>query len=135
MTESPWGRWMGEVPQKLIKVPEMPQIQMGPTDEFELTSWLTVDGIEVKRWWTAMPTLEKFLKIFDRDCGVLMGRAEELPKDRLSRDPDQVPEIELIIWFEMHGVKFSDTLETIDPETCRLFIRATFEAWGSVNGS
>jgi hypothetical protein len=32
-------------------------------------------------------------------------------------------------------VKLTDTLETIDPETGRAFIRATFEAWAKVNGS
>lgn len=127
--------WPAGPPQKLIRIPEMPQIQMGPVEDFELTSWLTVDGIEVKRWWTMMPTLEKFLKIFDQDCKILIDRAGELPKERFSRDPDQVPEIELTIWFEMHGIKLTDTLETIDPETGRLFIRTTFEAWKKVSGS
>jgi len=124
--------WPAGAPQKLIG---FPVIATDNPSDFELTTWLTVDGIEVKRWFTRMPTLEHFIKIFDRDCKVLIDRAGALPKERFSRDPDQVPEIELTIWFEQHGVKLTDTLETIDPETGRLFIRSTFEAWTKVNGS
>jgi hypothetical protein len=41
-------------------------------------------------------------------------------------------ELDITIWFERLGVKFTDQTQTFDQEAGRLFVRLAFEAWERV---